>query len=75
MLLKAYAPALAEAAASVSSEVRERATFGGNLALDRIGDTAAALLATGMMGSAPLGQMTPTCLCLYFALAYLRMPE
>lgn len=47
MLLKAYAPALAEAAASVSAEVRERATFGGNLALDRVGDTAAALLATG----------------------------
>ena len=35
----------------------------------------AALMATGMMESAPLGQMTPTCLCLYFALAYLRMPE
>lgn len=48
MLLKAYAPVLAEAAAAVSPDtVREQATLGGNLADERIGDTAPALLATG----------------------------
>ena len=48
MVLKAYAPALADAAASAAlPEIRERATFGGNIAWSRIGDTAAALLASG----------------------------
>ena len=48
MVLKAYAPALAEAAASAAvPEIREKATFGGNISWDRIGDTAAALLASG----------------------------
>ena len=48
MVLKAYAPSLAEAAASAASaEIRERATFGGNIASERVGDTAAALLASG----------------------------
>ncbi len=48
LVLKTYAPALAEAAGSAATpEIRERATFGGNLASDRIGDTAAALLASG----------------------------
>ena len=48
MLLKAYAPALAEAAAAVSPDtVREEGTLGGNLADARIGDTGPALLATG----------------------------
>ncbi len=48
MLLKAYAPALAEAAAAVSPDpVREQGTLGGNLADARIGDTGPALLATG----------------------------
>ncbi len=48
MLLKAYSPALAQAAAAAADPgIRERATFGGNLASDRIGDTAPALLASG----------------------------
>ena len=47
MVLKTYAPALAEAAASVPPEIRDKATFGGNLASDRVGDTAPALLASG----------------------------
>ena len=48
LLLKAHAPALAEAAAGAAdAEIRERGTIGGNLAADRIGDTAAALLASG----------------------------
>ncbi len=48
MVLKVYAPALAEAAASAAvPEIREKATFGGNIAWDRVGDTAAALLASG----------------------------
>ena len=47
-ILKKYAPALAEAAASVTDEtVRVRGTLGGNLAGERIGDMAAALLSTG----------------------------
>ena len=47
-LLKVNAPALAEAAAAVNDEtVRERGTLGGNLADERIGDTAVALLVCG----------------------------
>lgn len=50
-LLKKYAPALAEAAANAGTpEFRNRATLGGNLCAEKIGDTAAALLA----GSAKL---------------------
>ena len=47
MLLRAYAPALAEAAAEASAEIRDRGTLGGNLAAEAIGDCAAALLASG----------------------------
>ena len=48
MLLKAYAPALAECAAKAAvPEIRDRGTLGGNLAAARVGDTAAALLASG----------------------------
>lgn len=48
MAVQAYAPALAECAASAATaEIRQRATLGGNLAADHIGDTAAALLASG----------------------------
>ena len=48
MLLKAYAPALAESAAQAAvPEIRERGTLGGNLAASHVGDTAAALLASG----------------------------
>ena len=47
-VLQAYAPALAEAAASAATpEIRARATLGGNLASDRIGDTAPVLVAYG----------------------------
>ena len=47
-LLKENAPALAEAADAVKDEtIRERGTLGGNLADERIGDAAAALLASG----------------------------
>ena len=47
-LIRACAPALAEAAGNVGTpEVRSRGTLGGNLAGDRVGDTAAALLACG----------------------------
>lgn len=47
MLLKAFMPALAEAAAAASPEIRERGTLGGNLADRRVGDTAPALLSSG----------------------------
>lgn len=47
-LLKTYVPVLSEAAAGVTpAEVRERGTLGGNLADERIGDCAAALMAWG----------------------------
>ena len=47
-LLKENAPALAEAADAVKDEtIREQGTLGGNLADERIGDAAAALLASG----------------------------
>ena len=47
-LLKTYVPVLSEAAAGVTpAEIRERGTLGGNLANERIGDCAAALLAWG----------------------------
>ena len=47
-LLKENAPALAEAADAVKDEtIREQGTLGGNLADERIGDAAAALLACG----------------------------
>ena len=45
--LKTYAPALAEAAAAADPAVRDRGTLGGNICADEIGDTAAALLASG----------------------------
>jgi CO/xanthine dehydrogenase FAD-binding subunit len=45
-LVRAYAPALAESAASVSpDEIRARGTLGGNLAGQPIGDSASALIA------------------------------
>ena len=47
-LLKANAPALAEAAETVNDEtIREHGTLGGNLADERIGDAAVALMACG----------------------------
>lgn len=47
-LLKTNVPALAEAAAAVTDEkIREQGTLGGNLADERIGDAAVALLANG----------------------------
>ena len=46
--LKTHFPALAEAAGAVEDpDIRARGTLGGNLADSRIGDTAAALLASG----------------------------
>ena len=46
--IRTCAPALAEAAGNVGTpEIRGLATLGGNLAGDRVGDTAAALLACG----------------------------
>ncbi len=47
MLLKSYAPVLAEAAAAASPEIRERGTLGGALAGDPAGDPAVALMASG----------------------------
>ena len=47
-LLKTFAPALAESAASAAApSIRERGTLGGNLASPAPGDTAPALLASG----------------------------